>query len=101
LTVVLLLAGLAALVRCGLSLYEQHLSTAPLGHTAGAASSPADLCKRSTPKDVAAACLAEQARLSRIERYKSLSWGGLGLACLLIAAWRQRPWPAARNGKMR
>jgi hypothetical protein len=88
-TVCLLLlftSGIAALGAAGLCAYRSHLATSPSGLTAGGAASAADLCRRSTPPDVAAACLAELSRTDAAERARALRWGGLGLGCLLAAA---------------
>src|SRR5262245_33493079 len=82
--------GLGALIAAGLCGYREKLRLAPAGATAGGAVTAVELCRRSTPPDMAAACLAEQERLAAQARTTILGLLGLGLGSLVLAAGLRR-----------
>lgn len=81
-----LVLGFLLLSVAGLLAVREHLRREPPSHTAGGAIQPIDLCRRSTPPDVGAACLAEQERLLEQARTIVILLGALGIGSLLCAA---------------
>jgi hypothetical protein len=84
LLVLIFILGLGALGRAGMLAVERQLRRGPAGPTAGGAVTALELCRRSTPPDVAESCVREQERLDREALHSIWRWGALGITGLVI-----------------